>query len=71
MSTLLRCMFTLFTHDLRILTCMYHYCRASAIPDETRTNQERADLLGARMFGRWKSVRYFSSSIYLWDSHLP
>ncbi|KDQ26239.1 DyP-type peroxidase [Pleurotus ostreatus PC15] len=28
---------------------------ASAIPDETRTKQERAELLGARMFGRWKS----------------
>ncbi|KAF9498322.1 dye decolorizing peroxidase [Pleurotus eryngii] len=28
---------------------------ASAIPDSSRTVQERADLLGARMIGRWKS----------------
>ncbi len=34
------------------------YDRASAIPDGSSTVQERADLLGARMIGRWKSVRY-------------
>ncbi len=45
-------------------------CRAATVQDATRNLTERADLLGARMFGRWKSVRRFNLFIPMWNGSL-